>query len=62
MLTTSYLCFCFQYHDVNIRYSANHQIIITREEKKEKLWLLSKKSVPLHPLFASCDGELSKIT
>jgi hypothetical protein len=40
----------------------NHQIIITREEKKEKLWLLAKKSVPLHPLFASCDGELSKIT
>ena len=62
MLTTSYLCFCFQCHDVNIRYAANHQIFIAREEKKEKLWLLSKKSVPLHPLFASCDGELSKIT
>jgi len=62
MLTKRYLCFCFQCHDVNIRYAANHQIIITREEKKEKLWLLSKKSVPLHPLFASCDGELSKIT
>ena len=38
----------------------NHQIIITREEKKEKLWLLAKKSVPLQPLFASCDGGLGK--
>ena len=51
MLTTSYLCFCFQYHDVNIRYAANHQIIITREEKKEKLWLLSKKKCTFAPAF-----------
>ena len=52
MLTTSYLCFCIQCHDVKNIYPTKHRIINTHEEKREKLWLFEKKSVPLHPLLA----------
>ena len=51
MLTTSYLCFCFQCHDVNIRYAANHQIIITREEKKGKTLAIIEKKCTFAPAF-----------
>jgi hypothetical protein len=35
----------------------------TQEKQKifNNIWLFGKKSVPLQPLFASCDGGLSKV-
>jgi len=37
-----------------------HKILLKNKEKWIFLWCFAHKFVPLQPLFASCDGGLSK--